>query len=261
MPSEVMPAYSAEQLAELLPLLQSADSVELKLSVPEVRRRSAVEGLRMDPIDAQIRQVVFLDTLDLALNRAGVVVRVRRIQKKPGDSVVKLRPFGPELLTPTLRKSRSFGVEVDAMPTGFVCSGSMKAELPDATVKEELASRRLHRLFTKSQRAFYSAHAPAGIELDDLEILGPINLLKLKFTPADFTGRQFVAELWNYPDGSRTLELSTKCAPREAFQIAAQTKAFLAGKGVDLFAEQQTKTRTALEFFANELADGGAETQ
>jgi len=28
---------------------------------------------------------------------------------------------------------------------------------------------------------------------------------------------------------------------------------------VDLFAEQQTKTRTALEFFANELAGGGVE--
>jgi hypothetical protein len=261
MHSEVMPAYSAEQLAELLPLLESADSVELKLSVPEVRRRSAIEGLRMDPIDAQIRQVVFLDTLDLALNRAGVVVRARRVQKKPGDSVVKLRPFGPELLTPTLRRSRSFGVEVDAMPNGFVCSGSMKAELPDATVKEELASGQLHKLFTKAQRAFYSDHAPAGIELDDLEVLGPINLLKLKFSPSDFPGRQFVAELWNYPDGSRTLELSTKCAPSEAFQVATQTKAYLAGKGVDLFAEQQTKTRTALEFFANELSDGGADTQ
>jgi hypothetical protein len=261
MHSEVMPAYSAEQLAELLPLLESADSVELKLSVPELRRRSAVEGLRMDPIDAQIRQVVFLDTSDLALNRAGVIVRVRRVQGKPGDSVVKLRPFSQELLTPALRRSRNFGVEVDAMPNGFVCSGSMKAEVPDATVKKELANRRLHRLFSKQQRAFYSAHAPEGLELDDLEVLGPINLLKLRFTPPDFPGRRLVAELWNYPDGSRILELSMKCLPPEAFQVAAQSKAYLASKGVDLFAEQQTKTRTALEFFAKELAGLGVERQ
>jgi hypothetical protein len=33
-PSLAMPAYSAEQLAELVPLLEYADSVELKLSVP-----------------------------------------------------------------------------------------------------------------------------------------------------------------------------------------------------------------------------------
>jgi hypothetical protein len=260
MASEVMPAYSAEQLAELLPLLENADSVELKVSVPEERRQSAIDGLGMDPLDAQIRQVVFLDTPGLTLNRDGVVVRVRRIQGKPGDSVVKLRPLRPELMTPALRRSRSLGVEVDAMPNGFVCSGSMKAEVLDATIKQELARRQLHRLFTKTQRTFYSAHAPEGLEIDDLEVLGPINLLKLKFTPPDFPGRRWVAELWNYPDGSRILELSTKCAPSEAFQIAAQSKAYLASKGVDLFAEQQTKTRTALKFFASELPDDGAET-
>ena len=259
MHSDVMPAYSAEQLAELLPMLESADSVELKVSVPEVRRRSAVASLRLDPMDAQLRQVVFLDTPDLALNRAGVVVRARRIQRKPGDTVVKLRPFRPELLTSSLRRSRSFGVEIDAMPNGFVCSGSMKAEVDDARLKKELADHRLQGLFTKPQRAYYAAHAPKDLHLDDLEILGPINALKLKFSPSDFPGRRFVAELWDYPDGSRILELSTKCAPAEAFQIATQTKAYLASKGVDLFAEQQTKTRTALEFFANELAGGGVE--
>jgi hypothetical protein len=62
-----------------------------------------------------------------------------------------------------------------------------------------------------------------------------------------------VAELWFYPDGSRIMELSTKCAPSEAFEIAATTKAFLAGRGVDLEGAQQTKTKTALEFFASEL--------
>jgi hypothetical protein len=250
-----MPAYTAEQLGELLPLLEYADSVELKLSVPEVFRRSAVESLKMDPLEAEIRQVVFLDTPKLALNRAGVVARVRRVQRKPGDSVVKLRPFASDQLTPALRRSRSFGVEVDAMPNGFVCSGSMKVEVPDDTIKKGLADRQLRKLFNKQQRAFFAEHAPGGIELDDLEILGPVNVLKLKFRPSDFYNRRFVAELWYYPDGSRILELSTKCPPSEAFQVAAETKAYLASHGMDLFAEQQTKTRTALEFFARELTD------
>ncbi len=56
-----------------------------------------------------------------------------------------------------------------------------------------------------------------------------------------------------YPDNSRILELSTKCAPSEAFQVAAETRAFLAGRGVDLGGEQETKTRKALEFFAAHL--------
>ena len=53
-----------------------------------------------------------------------------------------------------------------------------------------------------------------------------------------------------YPDGTRILELSSKCPPAEMFQVAVESRAFLAGQGVDLSGEQQTKTRTALEFFS-----------
>ena len=62
-----------------------------------------------------------------------------------------------------------------------------------------------------------------------------------------------VAELWLYPDGSRILELSTKCLPSEAFQVGVESRAYLESQGLDLSAEQQTKTKTALEFFAAEL--------
>ena len=60
-----------------------------------------------------------------------------------------------------------------------------------------------------------------------------------------------MVELWIYPDGSRLLELSTKCAPSEAFQMAAQSRVYLEERGIDLSGEQPTKTRTALEFFAH----------
>jgi len=86
-----------------------------------------------------------------------------------------------------------------------------------------------------------------------LSVLGPITLLKLKLSPKEF-GRRMVAEAWFYPDGSRILELSTKCAPADAKQVAAETRAFLEKRGVDLTGEQQTKTATALKFFSAELA-------
>ena len=41
-------------------------------------------------------------------------------------------------------------------------------------------NRAIRKLFTKEQRAFYREHAPEGLELDDLSMLGPINVLKLK---------------------------------------------------------------------------------
>jgi hypothetical protein len=41
-----------------------------------------------------------------------------------------------------------------------------------------------------------------------------------------------------------------------SFQVAAETRVYLSERGIDLSGEQQTKTRTALEFFARELAVG-----
>src|SRR3954447_20579336 len=241
---------SGEQLSELLALSRESDSVELKLTLPESDHRSAVAALGMDPLEAQMRQVVFFDTPDLTLDRHGVVVRARRVQGKGDDSVVKLRPVVPSELPPALRKAPDFRVEVDALPGGFVCSATMKAALRPPAVWEALAGERSARkLFSKPQRAFYADHAPAGIGLDDLVKLGPIVVLKLRFRPPELA-RRLVAEMWFYPDGSRILELSTRCGTGEAFQAAAEVRAFLAGRGIDLSGEQQTKTRKALEYFA-----------
>ncbi len=63
-------ALSSEQLSELLGLIKGADSVELKLTVPETDQRSAARSLGLDVLDAEIRQVVFFDTPDLKLYQA-----------------------------------------------------------------------------------------------------------------------------------------------------------------------------------------------
>ena len=244
------PRLTDEQQAELLELAKESDSVELKLTVPEADHASTVHALGMDPLQAQIRQVFFFDTPELALDQAGVVVRARRIQGKGDDSVVKLRPVVPGQIAEGLRETQGFRVEVDALPGGFVCSGTLKRPLRPTAVRSMLAGERpLRKLFSKEQRAFYAAHAPEGISLDDLTVLGPIFVLKLRLEPEEL-GRRVVAEMWLYPDGSRVLELSTRCATDEAFQAAAESRAFLAAKGVDLSGEQQTKTRKALRYFA-----------
>jgi CYTH domain len=251
--SSAPPGLSDEQLPELLELMREADSVELKLTVPESAQYTAATALGLDPLDAQIRQVYFFDTPDLDLNRHGVVLRARRVQGKGGDSVVKLRPVVPRELPKTLRKSAGFTVEVDAMPGGYVCSGTLKQRVGNNEVRQVMAGARpLEALLSKTQRAFLSEHAPDGLTLDDLSVLGPILVLKLKFGPEGFE-RRLVAELWMYPDGSRVLELSTKCDPGEAFQAAAETRAFLAERGVDLHGKQEAKTVKALEFFADRL--------
>lgn len=254
MPTAAAPNLTDEALVELLKLIEDADSVELKLTIADTAQRSAVAALGLDPLDVQVRIVHFFDTPDLALERAGIVVRVRRVQGKGDDNVVKLRPCTAAEMPRKLRRSPQFVVEVDAMPGGYVCSGSLKGVPPTPVREALLGGMPIRKMFNKEQRNFYAEHAPAGIGLDDLAHLGPIFVLKLKGTPPGF-GRKLVAELWFYPDGTRILELSTKCLPAEAFQVAAETRAFLAERDIAAATGQQTKTRKALTFFAKQLGE------
>src|SRR3954451_3010701 len=212
-----MNTLNDKQVEELLGLMKQSDSVELKLTVADSAIRSTADALGMDPLLAEIRQVVFFDTPTLTLSKDGLVVRTRRIQGGAGDAVIKLRPVNPETLSPEVRQSASVKVEVDAMPTGFVCSASMKGKTTAGEVRDAILQKiKIRDLFSKDQRAFYKANAPEGLKLSELSVLGPINLMKLEFNP-DGLGRKFVAELWMYPDGSRIMELSTKASADDAF--------------------------------------------
>ena len=254
------PRMTDEELNSLMALLGGVDSTELKVTVPPASHRDTIQGLPIDPVESQPRQVYFFDTPDLALNRAGLVVRARRVQGGKGDTVIKMRPVVPAELSPYMRADASFNVEVDVLPGGYVCSASFKGRSDGAQIWDAVrGGRPLRKLFSKPQRAFYQQHAPHGIELDSLIPLGPTFCLKGRFNArmdagGRTTDRPIVVEMWLYPDGSRILELSTKCAPAETFQVAAETRAYLAGRGVVLTGEQQTKTRTALEYYAKQLA-------
>jgi hypothetical protein len=247
-----------EQIAEVMKLLKDSDSVELKVTIPQSAHRATIQGLGIDPVEAEPRQVFFLDTPDLALNAAGVVVRARRVAGGRGDTVVKLRPVVPADLPAEIRSDAAFNVEVDILPGGFVCSGSYKGKADNAAISAAVAGEvPLSSIFSKQQRAFYKEHAPDGIGLDSLTVLGPTFVLKAKEEPEEF-GRKIVGEMWLYPDGSRILEISTKCLPAETFTVAAEARVLLSTRGIVLGGEQQTKTRTALDYFAAQLAEARA---
>ncbi|HCB03726.1 MAG TPA: hypothetical protein DEQ43_05665, partial [Nocardioides bacterium] len=131
MSQSTLPTYDADQLAGLLATLPGVDGVELKLTVPRADQRTVARNLGIDSIDARIRQVAFIDTLDLRASAAGVVVRARRTQNKPGDVTVKLRPMLPSDVPAGLREVPGFKIEVDASPVGYTCSCSVTAEVSD----------------------------------------------------------------------------------------------------------------------------------
>ncbi|MBT9541252.1 hypothetical protein [Thiobacillus sp.] len=241
---------SAEDVAKAFALSRKSTSIELKLTIPATGHRATIKRLKLDPVEAQPRQAFFFDTPNLDLFKAGVVVRARRIQGGRGDTVIKLRPVEPDHVDPDLRRTAGFKIELDMMPGGFVCSASFKGACTNKEILDVSAGDTpLSELFSKAQRAFYEAHAPAGLSLDSLVTMGPVFLLKGKHLPKDFE-RGITVEMWLYPDGSRILEVSTKCLPEEAFQVIAEFKAYLARCGIALSGVQEPKTRNALEFFA-----------
>jgi hypothetical protein len=247
--------FTAEELAKVFELSKGSTSIELKLSIPATGHRATIKRLKLDPVEAQPRQVFFFDTPNLDLFKAGVVVRARRTQGGRGDTVVKLRPVDPANIDRELRRSASFKIELDMMPGGFVCSASFKGACTGKEVLDMTAGKMpLSTLFSKGQRAFYKAHAPADIDMDSLIILGPVFLLKATHKPKDYDS-DVIVEMWLYPDGSRILEISTKCEPEVAFQATAEFKAYLARCGIELSGAQEPKTRAALEYFQAHLGE------
>jgi hypothetical protein len=246
-------AMSGEDLVELVGLMEGSDTVELKMTVHHDEMKSAEESLGIDELEAQIRQVVFFDTPDLALHRAGLVVRARRIQGGGGDTVVKLRPVTHSDLSPEIRTSKHLGIETDVTPGGFVCSASLKGHTTAHAVRRVvLGQDRIKGLFSKKQKEFFRSNAPEGLKMNDLVVLGPVFVLKLKTIPEGFDHR-LIAEMWRYPDDSRILELSTKCMPDQALELAEEWLAELTKLGIDITGDQPTKTATALEYFSSRL--------
>ena len=131
----------------------------------------------------------------------------------------------------------------------------MKGKIANEQVLEAVrGGRPVRKLFSKEQRSFFETYGPAGLGLDDLRTLGPTFVLKLVLRPEEL-GRRLVAELWQLPDGSRILELSTKSTPSEAFHAAAELRAFLVGKELEVAEDPHTKTKSTLDYFAAQLRE------
>jgi len=245
-----------KETSDVLGILKASTSIEIKVTIP-FDNRDILRSLGFDPVDAEPRQVYFFDTPDLALNKAGLIVRARRRPGGRGDTVVKLRPVHPQMVDRKLFANKLFKVEVDVLHGGYVCSASAKGKCTSKDVYEVTEARQpLKSIFNEEQREFFRAHAPEDLKLSKLVGLGPVFMLCMKTQPKEFD-REMTVELWLYSDGSRTLELSTKGPPDEAFDLGAKFRSFLAGTKLMREAEAATKTSTALKLLTKEGSRSG----
>jgi hypothetical protein len=63
-----------------------------------------------------------------------------------------------------------------------------------------------------------------------------------------------IAPRWEWRSFGRRFGNAEKRLPSEAFQAGAEFKAFLADCGIPIGASQESKTKSALEFFSARLA-------
>ena len=80
----------------------------------------------------------------------------------------------------------------------------------------------MRKLFSKEQRAFFAAHAPEGIALDDLSILGPIFVLKLRMNAGRARAAGSSPRCGSTPTARACSSSRPAAAPAEAFQVAAE---------------------------------------
>ena len=241
-----------KDLREILTKLADVGSVELKMNVPAEQRMS-LRNLRMDPLKGRLREVVFFDTPDLALFKAGIAVRGRRTQDRDDDTVTKLRPCMPAELPASVRNSPNLKVELDVTRRTHMVSASLKGVRPAGTLTDVLAGRMtLEKFLSKEQRSFMADRLPDGLGWQDLVPLGPTYVIVMKGVP-EASAHKLTVELWHFPGQVPLVELSTKSTPSEVFSLQKDVTEFLATRGLTPTGEQEPKTRKALQFFATHL--------
>ena len=188
---------------------------------------------------------ILLDTEHSPNDLESVLTQAQAAAAYPTSTIARV-PWNDMV---TIKRFLDIGIQTLLIP--YVCTVQ---EAKDAVG----GKMPLDSLFSKEQRAFYRKHAPKGIALRSLETYGPTFVLKARKWLKQLD-RRLVVEMWLFPDGSRNLEISMKCAPSEAFHVAQDAKEYFKSIGIELSANQQTKTRAAMQFFQPEVRQQAAQ--
>jgi hypothetical protein len=221
----------------------------LKLVVPEVERDRLLSALNADRQDARSRQLYLFDSSDLTLARNGLVVRARRIRGSTDDCTVKLRHPYPVALPPKMRRSRNLNLEMDVLRRSSIWSAALTCPVGPSIVRAVVAGRRpVWALLSADQQTFFRRFAGRDVQVHMLSAHGPIEITRTPARVAHLPTKLMI-ECWTYPDGSRLLELTTKCKPAHATRVAAGIGRFLVDRGIDVTAQQKTKTERSVDYF------------
>jgi len=233
------------------PDLSAVDAVEIKVTIRPDQELKAERALEINEDTAEVRVIYFYDTPNLDLYDSGLVLRARLVKGDDDDSTVKFRPVRPETVAELWQERDGFKMEADCLGDRIVCSASLTVKQKRDEIEEVAKGKRpIQKLFSKEQELFISDFYKGPFDFETLHALGPIRVLRWKLEQAGFA-HQLTVEEWRLPDGDDLVEVSIKTSPEDAAQAGIDFDKHLRELGLDPEGAQETKTRTALNYFAN----------
>ena len=229
------------------------DAVEIKLTIRPDQELRAERAMEVNEDTAEVRVVYFYDTPDLDLFNAGIALRARLVKGDADDSTVKFRPVEAARISRDWRRLEGFKLEADCVGDHVVCSASLSAvQQRDEIDKVAKGKRAIDKLFSKDQERFLSEFYKRPVDYGRLRVMGPIRVLRWKLKHEKFP-HGLTLEEWRLPNGDDLVEVSIKAPPDKAPQARKEFDTHLRELGLDPKGAQETKTRTALEYFARTL--------
>ena len=231
------------------------DAVETKVTIRPDQELRAERAMELNEDTAEVRVLYFYDTPRLALCDAGVTLRARLVKGDDDDSTVKFRPVEAAKISEEWKQRKGFKLEADCVGDRVICSASLTVIQNRDEIDEVAKGKRpIAKLFSKEQERFLSEFSQGPVDFGTLRVLGPIRVLRWKLTQKGFP-HELTLEEWRLPDGEEIVEVSIKTSPQEALQARKDFESHLRKLKLDPEGAQETKTRTALNYFAKALRD------
>lgn len=243
------------------PGLIGMDAVEIKVTIRPDQELRAERAMQVDEDTADIRLIYFYDTPNLDLFEAGIALRARLIKGDDDNSTVKFRSSSQRVIAPEWYRHEGFKLEADMVGERVVYSASLTC-LQQRNEIDEVAegARPICKLYSNDQERFLKAFYDGPVGFDQLCVMGPIRVLRWKLEHKGFP-HELTVEEWRLPDGDDLVEVSIKTPPEDARGAQQAFDDHLRSLGLDPQGAQETKTRTALEYFAKRcggVVPGGA---
>jgi hypothetical protein len=231
-------------------IIAEMDAVEIKVTVRPDQELRAERAMEVNEDTADIRILYFFDTPNLDLFEAGLALRARLVKGDRDDTTVKFRRAETKDVSNAWRRLEGFKVEADWVGDRIVYSASLTNPQPGHEIKDVAHGKRgIGKLFTKEQEHFLAEFYTGSVDFDRLRVMGPIRVLRWKLRHKGFP-HELTVEEWRLPDGDDLVEVSIKVPTDEAAQARKEFDEHLQSMSLDPRGAQETKTRTALEYFA-----------